>query len=350
MTPTHDTRRRRLTAWANANLGAALDWQPVSVDASFRRYFRAVWPLATRHAAMRPLAACRMATCRAPDGAAVSWIAMDAPPERENNAAFVSVAELMAAAGLNVPRVLAFDAEAGFLLLTDLGSRTFLDAFDSANVDALFTAAIDALLAWQMASVPGVLPDYNRASLAAEMALFRDWYLVRHLRYRPSAAEDRALDDALAFILDNVCAQPKVFVHRDYMPRNLMISDPLAGILDFQDARFGPVTYDIASLFKDAFVSWPAARTTAWARQYWEAARARDLPVGQDWPTFCRDLALMGAQRHLKILGLFARIAYRDGKPRYLTDTPRFIGYLQPVVATYPALAGLQLLLAKTRS
>ncbi len=167
---------------------------------------------------------------------------MDAPPERENNAAFVSVAELMAAAGLNVPRVLAFDAEAGFLLLTDLGSRTFLDAFDSANVDALFTAAIDALLAWQAASVPGVLPDYNRASLAAEMALFRDWYLVRHLRYRPSAAEDRALDDALAFILDNVCAQPKVFVHRDYMPRNLMISDPLPGILDFQDARFGPVT------------------------------------------------------------------------------------------------------------
>jgi aminoglycoside/choline kinase family phosphotransferase len=328
MTRPGDARRDRLIAWANACLGMALDWQPVSTDASFRRYFRA--------------------TGRGADGTAVSWIAMDAPPERENNAAFVQVAELMASAGLNVPRVLAFAAKPGFLLLTDLGSRSFLDALDAETADTLFTAAIDALLDWQAASTPGVLPDYDRAALAAEMALFRDWYLVRHLRYTPSAAEDRAIDSALVFILDHVCAQPQVFVQRDYMPRNLMISQPLPGILDFQDARYGPVTYDIASLFRDAFISWPAAWITHWTRQYWVAACARGIPVAKDWSGFCRDLALMGAQRHLKILGIFARIAYRDGKPRYLADTPRFIGYLRPVIAAYPELSVFRPLLEKS--
>lgn len=323
-----DGRRRRLEAWANEIVGRSLDWQPASSDASFRRYFRAVDSASKRTPA--------------------SWIAMDAPPDRENNGAFVDVARLMADAGLNVPRVLAHDIEAGFLLLTDLGTRTFLDALDADNADALFGSAVAALLDWQQASRPGVLPVYSRSMLASEMALFTDWYLARHLGYRPSTAEAADIDAAFSFILDNVCAQPRVFVHRDYMPRNLMVSDPLPGVLDFQDARYGPVTYDVASLFRDAFISWPVARIDAWVCQYWDAASDRGIPVGQDWQAFRHDLALMGAQRHLKVLGIFARIAYRDGKPRYLEDAPRFVEYLRPVLAAYPALEVFTRLLGKT--
>lgn len=324
MTMPDDMRCRELRAWAEQQpcLGeaAGLAWQVASADASFRRYFRI---MGSQH------------------GTAQSWIAMDAPPERENNAAFVSIAALLNSAGLHVPRVLAHDEPRGFLLLTDLGARTFLDVLDDDNADALFGAAIGALLDWQSASRPGVLPDYDRATLAAELELFRDWYLGRHLGHVPSAGEHADIDTAFAFILDNVCAQPEVFVHRDYMPRNLMISDPLPGVLDFQDARFGPVTYDVASLFRDAFISWPQARIDGWVRHYWDAACARNIPVGCDFDAFQRDLALMGAQRHLKVLGIFARIAYRDGKPRYLTDTPRFVDYLRPVLARFDALAPL---------
>jgi len=203
------------------------------------------------------------------------------------------------------------------------------------------------LLEWQAASRPGVLPDYDRATLYAELELFRDWYLAHHLQYTPSASENTAIDGAFAFILDNICAQPKVFVHRDYMPRNLMISDPLPGVLDFQDARFGPVTYDVASLFRDAFISWPDNRIQGWVQHYFDAACDRDIPVGCDFDRFQEDLALMGAQRHIKVLGIFARIAYRDGKPRYLADTPRFIAYLRPVVAQYEALQPLAPLLER---
>lgn len=321
-----DQRRGALERWAEQTFGAELSWQTVSADASFRRYFRG-----KRSDGTRPQ----------------SVIAMDAPPERENNDAFIRVAELMADAGLNVPRVLAHDAERGFLLLSDLGSRTYLDVLDAHTADALFGAAIGALIDWQASSRPNVLPDYDRDTLAAELELFRDWYLARHLRYQPTAAEHTDIDAAFVFLLDNVCAQPRVYVHRDYMPRNLMVSDPLPGVLDFQDARYGPVTYDVASLFRDAFISWPAARVEAWVRHYWDAARGRGLPVGNSWAEFCRDLELMGAQRHLKVLGIFARIAYRDGKPRYLADTPRFVDYLAPVVECYDALAPLAPLLAR---
>lgn len=319
-----DARRAQLEAWCAQRLGQPLDWEVASADASFRRYFRA----------------------RARDTNA-SWIAMDAPPERENNAAFVKVAALMAEAGLNVPRVIAHDERRGFLLLTDLGTQTYLDVLDENNVHALFGSAIGALIDWQQASRPGVLPDYDRATLAAELELFRDWYLDRHLRYAPSATEQADIDAAFAFILDAVCAQAQVFVHRDYMPRNLMISHPLPGIVDFQDARYGPVTYDLASLFRDAFISWPDSRIDGWVRFYWDAACARGIPVPADWDTLKRDLAIMGAQRHLKVLGIFARIAHRDGKPRYLTDAPRFVRYLQPVVAEFEALQPLAPLLSR---
>lgn len=325
-----DDRAVALVQWAGQVLDTRPRWEVASADASFRRYFRAT-----------------------PDGRdpaggpATPYIAMDAPPEREDNHAFTRIARLMADAGLNVPRVIAADHARGFLLLTDLGQRTFLDVLDDDNADALFGSAIGALIDWQQASRPDVLPDYDRATLAAELELFRDWYLARHLRYTPSAAEHAGIDHAFGFILDNVCAQPKVFVHRDYMPRNLMVCHPLPGILDFQDARYGPVTYDVASLFRDAFISWPAARIDGWVRHYWDAARDRGLPVGDDFERFGHDLALMGAQRHLKVLGIFARIAHRDGKPRYLTDTPRFVDYLLPVVARYEALAPLAPLLER---
>lgn len=324
-----DARRAALQDWAAQTLGLSLVWEVASADASFRRYFRASTAASTA------------------DETPNSYIAMDAPPEREDNRAFVRIAELMAAAGLNVPRVLAADYERGFLLLTDLGTRTFLDVLDADNADALFDAAIGALLDWQQASRPDVLPVYDRATFAAELELFRDWYLARHLQYEPSAAEHAAIDRAFGFILDNVCAQPPVYVHRDYMPRNLMVSHPLPGILDFQDARYGPVTYDVASLFRDAFISWPDERIAGWVRHYWDAARERSLPVGDDFERFRHDLALMGAQRHIKVLGIFARIAHRDGKPRYLADTPRFVDYLRPVVAQYDALAPLAPLLEK---
>src|SRR5699024_9570601 len=227
-----DTRRDALIDWANGVLGCTPQWTPASVDASFRRYFRGRFGQR-------------------------SWIAMDAPPQRENNAAFVRNAGLLVAAGLHAPRVLARDMTRGFLLLDDLGHETYLDVLDTDNADRLFAAAIDALIAWQAASRPGVLPEYDRATLAIELDLFRQWYVPCHLDYTPTAAEDHGIDTAFAFLLDSILAQPRVFVHRDYMPRNLMLSDPLPGIIDFQDARYGPVTYDIACLFRDAFVSWP---------------------------------------------------------------------------------------------
>lgn len=272
---------------------------------------------------------------------------MDAPPEREDNAAFVRVAGLLADAGLNAPRILHSDMQRGFLLLTDLGRETYLDVLDTHNADELFAAAVDGLIAWQRSSRRGVLPDYDRPTLAAELALFRDWYLPYHLQHTLTAGEADGLNRAFEFLLDNALEQARVFVHRDYMPRNLMVSEPLPGIIDFQDARYGPVTYDIASLFRDAFISWPERRVAGWLNDYWLRARAAGIPVAEDFETFTRRTELMGAQRHLKVMGIFARIAHRDGKPRYLQDAPRFAAYLEPVAARYPELAPLRPLLAK---
>lgn len=278
MTTADDRRREGLLAWANDELGRQPLWSPASADASFRRYFRGVW-------------------------GAESWIAMDAPPAREDNAAFVRVAGLLADAGINAPRVLASDMRRGFLLLSDLGRRTYLDVLGPHNAGTLFDAAIEALIAWQRSSNSEVLPGYERADLAAELALFRDWYLPCHLRHVPTRAQTAALDTVFEFLLDNALAQARVFVHRDYMPRNLMVSRPLPGVLDFQDARYGPVTYDIVSLFQDAFISWPKRRVNAWLHDYWTRAKAAAIPVAADFETFNRDAELMAVQRHLKVLG-----------------------------------------------
>ena len=319
-------RRSQLQRWIETRLNAApLALEPASADASFRRYFRV-------------------------RAAAGSLIVMDAPPGQEDCRPFVRVARLLAAAGVHVPRVIAEDFEQGFLLLSDLGTTTYLQALNDASADELFGDAIDALLRWQLASRPHVLPPYDAALLAREIELFPEWYLQRHLGYTLDPAQQRTLAAVFALIIDNNLAQPAVYVHRDYMPRNLMVCEPNPGVLDFQDAVYGPVTYDVASLFRDAFVSWDEERVLDWTARYWEKARRAGLPVDGDFGNFYRDLEWMGLQRHLKVLGIFARLHYRDGKRGYLEDTPRFVGYVRAVASRYNALKPLLTLLDEIAS
>ncbi len=294
--------------------------EPASADASFRRYFRLSLP-----------------------DRGESYIVMDAPPQHEDCRPFIRVAELLRQAGLNAPAVLGQDLEQGFLLLTDLGTTTYLAALraDDTSADALFGDANEALIAWQLASRPGVLPPYDRALLRRELDLFPDWYLARHLGLTLAPRQREQLEDMFALILASNLAQPAVYVHRDYMPRNLMLSAPNPGILDFQDAVYGPVSYDLASLTRDAFISWEEERALDWIVRYWDKARRAGLPVGADFGDFYRDLEWMGLQRHLKVLGIFARICHRDGKPGYVEDAPRFLGYVRAVSARYNALAPL---------
>jgi aminoglycoside/choline kinase family phosphotransferase len=317
-------RLAALERWLSGRYGAGgFSLAPASADASFRRYFRVTFP----------------------DGAA-SQIAMDAPPEHEDCRPFIQVAGLLADAGLNAPRVLAQDLEQGFLLLTDLGRDTFLTAMrapgiDDARIDAMYDAAIAALVRWQAASRPDVLPPYDDALLRRELALFPDWYVARHLGATLTPAQSADLAKTFDLIVASNLAQPRVYVHRDYMPRNLMVSEPGPGILDFQDAVYGPITYDVASLFKDAFISWPEARVLDWTVRYWEQAKRAGLPVDTDFGAFYRDFEWMGLQRHLKVLGIFARLKHRDGKAGYVEDTPRFVAYVRAVASRYNGLGPL---------
>lgn len=312
-----DLRAQQARHWAQTALGHPFErFAPASADASFRRYFRG-------------------------EARERSWIVMDAPPQHEDCEPFVRIAGLLDAAGLNVPAVLAQDLEHGFLLLSDLGTRTLLDVLDEENADALMGAAIDALIRWQRASRPEVLPEYDDVLLRRELALFPDWYLQRHLCLTLSGPQHEAWNGIVESLVAAALAQPRVFVHRDYMPRNLMLSEPMPGVLDFQDAVYGPIAYDVISLFKDAFHSWPAARVDAWISRYWHAAKAAGLPVNDDEAAFRRDCDWIGLQRHLKILGIFARLSLRDGKPKYLADTPRFVRYVVEVAARYPEFAAL---------
>ncbi len=312
-----DPRLRELSEWVQRVAPAeTFTIEPASADASFRRYFRVTLDGRTR-------------------------IVMDAPPPQEDCRPFVHVAGLLKAAGVHAPEVLAQDLERGFLLLTDLGSRTYLDVLDADNAARLFGDAIGALVKWQLATRPGELPPYDEALLRRELALFPDWYVARHLRRTLTPAQQEALQSTFTLIVRSNLAQPTVFVHRDYMPRNLMLSDPNPGVLDFQDAVVGPISYDIASLMRDAFLSWEEEQVIDWTVRYWERARQAGLPVPADFGEFYRDFEWMGLQRHLKVLGIFARIHYRDGKPKYLADTPRFLGYVRKVAERYAALKPL---------
>lgn len=266
---------------------------------------------------------------------------MDAPPDHEDCRPFVRIASIMRASGMNTPEVLAQDLERGFLLLSDLGATTYLEALTDSNADDLFCDATDALLKLQLASKPGVLPPYDEALLRREIDLYAQWYIERHLGLQLSDGQKQTILEAASLIVKNNLSQPVVYVHRDYMPRNLMVSRPNPGVLDFQDAVYGPITYDVVSLFKDAFKSWEEERILDWTVRYWEKAKRSGLPVNEDFGEFYRDFEWMGLQRHLKVLGIFARINYRDGKSAYLKDTPRFVRYVSAVCARYPALAPL---------
>jgi N-acetylmuramate 1-kinase len=313
-----------LRQWLEGVLGSAsFDLAPASGDASFRRYFRVTLP------------------------SGPTRIAMDAPPEREDCRPFVHAAGLLHDAGVHVQAIHAESLPLGFLLLSDLGSTTYLQALDSASADRLYGHAIAALVRIQAASTPGPLPEYSRALLFAELCLFPDWYVSRQLRRELSAAQRAVLDGAFAVLLENNLAQPKVFVHRDYHSRNLMVCEPCPGILDFQDAVYGPITYDLVSLLRDAYIEWDEERVLDWAIVYWDAARKAGLPVAGDFAAFYRDFEWMGAQRQLKVLGIFARLCHRDGKEAYLKDQPLVMRYLRRTCARYAELAPLADLLGE---
>ena len=319
-------RLQALQSWAARQLGEdAVDIAPASADASFRRYFRV--------------------TAKGRD-----YIVMDAPPAHEDCGPFIAIARLFADAGVHVPQVLAQDLEQGFLLLTDLGNTTYLSALNEAADDqgvarALYLASNDALIRIQQASRPGVLPEYDRALLSRELMLFPEWYVARHLGAHMGDDQQAILDTVFERLLANNLAQPRVYVHRDWHTRNLMVSEPNPGILDFQDAVYGPITYDLVSVYRDAYVEWDEAQQLDWVIRYWEKARAVRLPVPEDFGVFWRDFEWMGAQRHLKVLGIFARLYHRDGKDGYLKDMPRVMGYLRKVCERYDELKPLLVLL-----
>lgn len=331
--PHQDQRLLDLSAWLDQQLPelfARCGWGEVptaeltaaSSDASFRRYFR--W-----------------------QGGEHSLIVMDAPPPQEDCRPFVKVAQMLDEAGVHVPQVLAADLDRGFLLLTDLGRQTYLDVIDAGNADQLFDDAIEALLKFQLQPLAQSMPAYDEALLRRELQLFPEWYVQRHLGHALSEAQQVAWERICRLLIDSALAQPRVLVHRDYMPRNLMISEPNPGVLDFQDAVLGPVSYDITSLFKDAFLSWPEPQVRAWLEVYWGRARAEGVALPESFEEFLRTSDLMGVQRHLKVIGIFARICHRDGKPRYLADVPRFFAYIEAVLARRPELGELRQLIAE---
>lgn len=286
--------------------------KPASADASFRRYFRVFIDDRT-------------------------FVVMDAPPQHEDCRPFLQVADILSATGVHVPNILAQNLEHGFLLLSDLGNTTFLQALtsDTARVDQLYADAIDALIQMQLSQRTEGLPDYDETLLLRELNLFPDWYIAKHLGKALSDQQTVMLSTIFARILANNLAQPKVLVHRDYHSRNLMVSTPNPGIIDFQDAVVGPVTYDLVSLFKDAYIYWDEERVLDWVIRYWEKARKAGLPLSADFAEFYRDFEWMGVQRHLKILGIFARLNYRDGKTTYLDDMPLVMNYLRKACHRY---------------
>jgi hypothetical protein len=319
-------RLQALQDWAARQLGGdSLDIAPASADASFRRYFRV--------------------TAKGRD-----YIVMDAPPAHEDCRPFIAVARLFADAGVNVPQVLAQDLDQGFLLLTDLGNTTYLSALNEAASNQgvareLYLASNDALIRIQQSSRPGVLPDYDCALLTRELMLFPEWYVAKHLGVAMKDDQKAILDTVFERILANNLAQPQVYVHRDWHSRNLMVSDPNPGILDFQDAVYGPITYDLASIYRDAYIQWDEELQLDWVIRYWEKARAARLPVPEDFGAFWRDFEWMGAQRHIKVLGIFARLYHRDGKDGYLKDMPLVMHYLRKVCERYDELKPLLFLL-----
>ena len=336
-------RQNQLTDWLSSLYpNQTFTIAPASADASFRRYFRATFE----------------------DGS--TRVVMDAPPQHEDCRPFLHVAKLFEDAGTHVPHVHAQDLARGFLLLSDLGNTTYLQALTQQNATALYGAATNALIRIQSASRENELPPYDEALLRRELNLFPEWYIARHLGVTLTDKQKAKLEEVFGRILANNLAQPCVYVHRDYHSRNLMyIETPLSdsvppagvrtnekgdflispGVLDFQDAVFGPITYDLASLFKDAYIRWEEERVMDWLILYWEKARKAGLPVREDFGEFYRDYEMMGVQRHIKVLGIFARLYHRDGKDGYLKDMPLVMDYLRRACERYIDLKPLLVLL-----
>ena len=322
------SRDQLVTDWVASRFpNQSVEITPASADASFRRYFRLTWP----------------------DGG--TRILMDAPPEKEDCRPFIHVAGLLAKAGLAAPRILDQDLASGFLVLTDLGRVGYLDALnaDLSLADTLMRPVLDVLVKWQLSSRAGTLPPYDATLLRRELDLFPEWFVGRHLGYQLGDDEKCMLDRTFRLLINSALAQPKVFTHRDLMPRNLMVVESEAhltpGIIDFQDAVYGPIAYDVVSLFRDAFISWDEEQEIDWVVRYWEKARAAGLPVREDFGAFWREYELMGLQRHLKVLGIFCRLKYRDSKDKYIEDLPRFMNYARKTAGRYVALKPLLTLL-----
>ena len=327
-----NTRIDTLRGWLK---GLEPSWQldlatlaPASADASFRRYFR----IESKNPTYPTL------------------IVMDAPPQHEPLDAFIEIDLLLFEAGLHVPQILEKNIEDGFLLLSDLGHKTYLEALNDESANALYRDAIHALVQMQLASKPNVLPNYDQALLQRELDLFPEWYLKQHLQLELSAIQTAQMQQAFALIIENNLAQEKVFVHRDFHSRNLMVTDQNnPGILDFQDAVYGPITYDAASLWRDAYIAWPEEMVIDWVIQFWEEGRKSGLPMPSDFGQFYRDFEWMGLQRHLKVLGIFAILFHRDGKDGYLKDIPLVLDYAIATANRYIELKPLARILEATR-
>ena len=323
-----DTRKQLLVDWIKTAVGISrFDINPASEDASFRRYFRISFDGNTR-------------------------IAMDAPPEKEDNAKFIRLAQLLQRVGVQVPGVIDSDLSRGFLLLTDLGQTQYLNVLNAENVDRLYGDALNTLLSLQTTTLADVraLPAYDDALLTRELAIFDEWYVTRHLNVQWNDAQRRMWQDACDVLKRSALEQPKVLVHRDYHSRNLMVTPQHnPGVLDFQDAVYGPITYDVASLLRDCYIAWPQARVESWAEQHRKNLLARGVEVN-DAAQFRRWFDLMGAQRHLKAIGIFARLNHRDGKPGYLKDILRTLNYVLEVCRQYVELRDLETLLLGLRA
>ena len=327
-----NTRIDTLRGWLK---GLEPSWQldlatlaPASADASFRRYFR----IESKNPTYPTL------------------IVMDAPPQHEPLDAFIEIDLLLFEAGLHVPQILEKNIGDGFLLLSDLGHKTYLEALNDESANALYRDATHALVQIQLASKPNVLPNYDQALLQRELDLFPEWYLRQHLQFELSAIQAAQMRQAFALIIENNLAQEKVFVHRDFHSRNLMVTaQNNPGILDFQDAVYGPITYDAASLWRDAYIAWPEEKVIDWVIQFWEEGRKSGLPMPSDFGHFYRDFEWMGLQRHLKVLGIFARLFHRDGKDGYLKDIPLVLDYAIATANRYIELKPLARILEATR-
>ncbi len=322
MTDAPLTREARRLAWTRQILGDTnVGLSRASADAGFRSYWRTL-------------------------GAEPSRIVMDSPPDKEDVKPWLRIRAMLEGAGVRVPQVACEDDAQGFLLMEDLGPDTYLSVLHADNADALFDAAIGQLLRIQAIPVPDDFPRYDEALLLRELRLFDEWFLGKHLAVVPDVHDEQNLERVHRLLIDAALKQPQVFVHRDFMPRNLMPANDGPAVLDFQDAVRGPIAYDPVCLFKDAFVSWPEDRVDAWLARYHQRAQAAGLPV-PSLEQFRRDVDWIGVHRHLKVIGIFARLHHRDAKPHYLEDVARFFVYLDRVVPKYPELAPLAALIER---